>query len=255
VRLLVVTMFRFKEKKVIDQELTILDFVRLLFEDCELSDLDGNQPFGFFSSRKWSLSKEDVEKKILRFGLTPAYQKTEEFNFYLSLSNECKSEKSNFPQPKTTKRIENGYITPPIFKFYLVSDILDWLDENLDEINLNIMPSWAKNYLTTKHESKNSLLNYDSNVEYVKIETLPKFIQLIIKTYLKTDWSLKPDRKAITKIAIEIAGDELNIPNTPTLQTGSGIEFQFPKKGDNSEESMSKKIMEVLPKIIKPDSQ
>jgi len=250
-------MFKLKEKKVIDQELTIYDFIRLWFDDCVLSDLDTNKPFGFFLSGKWKLTPEEEDKNILKFGLSPAYVKTDSYKFFSELFREINSEKSNFPKCKYTKTIPNDFIKTKgqQFEFYLVSDIVDWLSDNLAEIDLDVMPHWAKNYLTVKYESQSMLLNYDSDNEYIKIESLPKFIQLMIKTYLRTNWILKPDNKAITKIAIEVAKEDLNIPNTPTLKTGSGIGFLFPKKGDNSEESMSKKIMEVLPKIVKPNSK
>jgi hypothetical protein len=247
-------MYKLKERSPIDQQVTIYDFVRLWFDDCGLQELDRSQPFGFFSSGKWQLTGEEEEKKILKFGLQPKYTKTMSFQFLTLLLSEITNDDSGFPLPIQTTFVKNKFINTSNFGFYLVSDIVDWLVVNLVDLEKQVMPTWARQYIDDKnnieHRSRNSHLE-NSKMFYLK--ELPKFLQLLIRTHYTTDWKTSPDNKAIYKIAIDIAKNELEIPNTPELK-GSGLNFTFPNKDDNDVKSMSKKLMEVLPKIIKPDN-
>jgi hypothetical protein len=247
-------MYKLKERSPISQKLTIYDFVRLWIDDCGLQELNQSQPFGFFSSGEWQSTPEDIENLMLKIGIQPKYTKTISFQFLTLLLSERDNEDSGFPLPIKTTIVKNKFINTSNVGFYLVGDIVDWLVVNLVDLEKQVMPTWARQYIDDKnsieHRSRDSHLE---NSKMFNLKELPKFLQLLIKTHYTTNWKTSPDNKAIYKIAIDIAKNELKIPNTPELK-GSGLNFIFPNKDDNDVKSMSRKLMDVLPKIIKPDN-
>jgi hypothetical protein len=181
VSLLVAKMFKLKEKTIINQELTILDFIRLCFDDCALSDLSIDAPFGFFSSGKWRATPDEIEKKIHRFGIQPKFHKTESFLFYTLLSTEIRNGNSDFPKPKKTKFIPNKIFSGSRnqFEFFLVSEVVDWLEDNLDELGHSKLPDWAKNKVGITNKNVSDL---------VDINTLPLPLKLAVAAHLNINW-------------------------------------------------------------------
>jgi hypothetical protein len=178
-------MFRFKEKKVIDQDLTIYDFVRLWFEGCELSDLNTYQPFGFFSSGKWSFTKEDIVKKLTKNSLIVDFKKSEEFKFFHHMMGEAQIEGSGFPKPIKTQSIPNKYISSELTKFYSVKEVVDWLKDSLDEFDYDELPDWAKRYIV---EGSELFVTNNDVSDLVDIKTLPKPLRLLVAAHLNVDW-------------------------------------------------------------------
>jgi hypothetical protein len=170
---LLVARMNLKKSEYVEEPVTIFNFVYLLSELGEFSDLNN-----IFTTEDLYKELSKRPEKLLKF--REVYEP-----IAINLLKDATRKKASFPSfvHQETRPIAK---TIEAIEYYLIKDLLNWLKTRY-EINIDVFPYWAKQHFKNVDEQK-LIIEIEDKHNWVEILTLPKFIQLAIKGFRHFDW-------------------------------------------------------------------